>query len=314
MLRTFAKSLLWLTVTAWLSPHTAYAQRPHVEVPHVEHAPVPHVQHAPTPRATHVEHGEHGEHGEAAEHASSARTDHFGKGPFLTVAQRIDANPQLVALLTPLLPAGMTLDQAAAGFRNQGQFIAALHVSQNLKIPFATLKAEMVGNDHDSLGGAIRDVAPTADAKVEARKAETEAKADIKATRPPEPTLAQRIDANAQLVAKLTPLLPAGMTLDQAADGFKNQALFIATLHASKDLNIPFATLKAEMVGADHDGLRGAIRDVAPTVDAKVQAAKAEAEARADIKATRPADADKDDVVKSTTAVSTAGAATSDLK
>jgi len=31
------------------------------------------------------------------------------------------------------------------GFKNQGQFIAALHVSQNLGIPFADLKTAMTG-------------------------------------------------------------------------------------------------------------------------------------------------------------------------
>src|SRR5712691_6002550 len=57
------------------------------------------------------------------------------------VPDQIAANPALVTRLQPLLPSGMTLASAAAGFKNQGQFIAALHVSQNLNIPFAKLKA-----------------------------------------------------------------------------------------------------------------------------------------------------------------------------
>jgi hypothetical protein len=44
-----------------------------------------------------------------------------------------------------MLPAGMTLNEASKGFKNQGQFIAALHVSQNLGIPFADLKTAMTG-------------------------------------------------------------------------------------------------------------------------------------------------------------------------
>jgi len=39
----------------------------------------------------------------------------------------------------------MSLNQASKGFKNQGQFIAALHVSQNLGIPFADLKTAMTG-------------------------------------------------------------------------------------------------------------------------------------------------------------------------
>ena len=73
-------------------------------------------------------------------------------------------------------------DQAAPGFKNQGQFIAALHVSRNLNIPFAQLKAEMTGKDHDNLGQAIHELKPAVDAKAEAKKAEGEAKADRKAT------------------------------------------------------------------------------------------------------------------------------------
>jgi|SRR5579864_5323966 len=104
--------------------------------------------------------------------------------PPVPVPQKIAANPALVARLTALLPPGTTLAAAAAGFKNQGQFIAALHVARNLNIPFAKLKAEMTGTDHDSLGQAIHELQPTANAKGAAKTAEQEARADIKATRP----------------------------------------------------------------------------------------------------------------------------------
>src|SRR5439155_26462097 len=39
----------------------------------------------------------------------------------------------------------LTLQAASAGFKNQGQFIAALHVSHNLNIPFDQLKAKLTG-------------------------------------------------------------------------------------------------------------------------------------------------------------------------
>jgi hypothetical protein len=124
-------------------------------------------------------------HPQPSEHAGTATTKGTEHGsPHLTFIQRIDANPQLVARLTPLLPTGTTLDQAAAGFKNQGQFIAALHVSKDLNIPFAQIKSEMTGSDHDSLGKAIHDLKPTVDAKTAAKTAENEAKADVKATQP----------------------------------------------------------------------------------------------------------------------------------
>jgi len=96
---------------------------------------------------------------------------------------RIESNSQLMSRLQPLLPSGMTLSSAAQGFKNEGQFIAALHVSQNLKIPFAQLKAEMVRPDRDSLGQAIHDLQPSANAKAAVKTAEQEARADIKATK-----------------------------------------------------------------------------------------------------------------------------------
>ena len=65
-------------------------------------------------------------------------------------------NPQLRARLGAMLPSGVTLEQAAEGFRNQGQFIAALQQSQNHDISFGDLKAQMTGDNPLSLGEAMR--------------------------------------------------------------------------------------------------------------------------------------------------------------
>jgi hypothetical protein len=206
-------------------------------------------------------------------------------------ADRIAANAALTARLTPLLPPNTTLADAAKGFKNEGQFIAALHAAKDLGVSFTDLKAEMTGSEHDSLGQAIHDLKPTVDAKTSAKTAAGEAKADITATRP---SLGDRIAANTALAAKLTPLLPSGMTLADAAAGFKNQGQFIAALHAAKDLNVSFADLKAEMTGSAHDSLGQAIHDLKPTADASASAKTAEQEAHSDIKSTRPPDGDGD--------------------
>src|SRR5207248_2067344 len=58
------------------------------------------------------------------------------------IVEHIDRNPQLKARVQHLLPANMSLNDAAAGFRNQGQFIATLHVANNLNIPFTELKSK----------------------------------------------------------------------------------------------------------------------------------------------------------------------------
>ncbi len=108
----------------------------------------------------------------------------------------------------------MTLNQASKGFKNQGQFIAALHVSQNLGIPFADLKTAMtgirpvtttggttgstgttssgstsgtIGTTSDStsklsLGQAIQKLRPGADADSASELAEHQATRDVQTT------------------------------------------------------------------------------------------------------------------------------------
>ena len=140
------------------------------------HPPAP--AHPATPA-----HSETHERAEAPGHTAT-NAPHHAPVPF---SQRIAANPALAARLQPLVPSGMTLASAASGFKNQGQFIAALHVSRNLNIPFAQLKAEMTSADHNSLGRAIQDLRPAANAKTAARDAEREANEDIKVVKPAKP-------------------------------------------------------------------------------------------------------------------------------
>src|SRR6476660_6448175 len=59
------------------------------------------------------------------------------------VQQKLQKNTNLAAKLTSRLPAGTDLMLASAGFRNLGQFVAAVNVSNNLKIPFTELKTKM---------------------------------------------------------------------------------------------------------------------------------------------------------------------------
>jgi hypothetical protein len=99
----------------------------------------------------------------------------------VNISQRLETNPALVARLQPLVPSGLTLTAAADGFRTQGQFIAALHVSRNLNIPFIQLKNEMTGADHISLGQAIHDLRPRANANTAVRAATAQARADLRA-------------------------------------------------------------------------------------------------------------------------------------
>ena len=127
--------------------------------------------------------GQRGQHG-TPRPASAQPVKSAAHPTPVAVPERIAANPALVTRLQPLLPPGMTIATAATGFKNQGQFIAALHVAHNLNIPFAQLKAEMTGVEHESLGQAIHELQPTANAKAAAKTAEQQARADLKATKP----------------------------------------------------------------------------------------------------------------------------------
>ena len=60
----------------------------------------------------------------------------------------------------------------------------AAHVAKNLRIPggFDALKAKVTGTGAVSLGKAIHVLAPNADAKAEAKKANKQASDDLKET------------------------------------------------------------------------------------------------------------------------------------
>jgi len=89
------------------------------------------------------------------------------------VQQKLQRNTNLAAKLESRLPKGTDLMLAAEGFRNLGQFVAAVNVSNNLKIPFADLKMSMV-DEGNSLGQSIKTLRPTADAAREVSIAESQ--------------------------------------------------------------------------------------------------------------------------------------------
>ena len=92
-------------------------------------------------------------------------------------AEALADNKNLASRLQALLPAGVNVQDAAKGFRNLGEFVAAVHVSYNLDIPFDSLKSNMMSGD--SLGKAIHALKPEANAKEEAKRAHKQAKATI---------------------------------------------------------------------------------------------------------------------------------------
>jgi hypothetical protein len=80
--------------------------------------------------------------------------------------------------LAALVPAGLSPEDACRGFRDLSDCSAALHVSQNLNIPFADLKDRVTAGQ--ALGTAIHALKPTADARREAKRAEEQAREDLR--------------------------------------------------------------------------------------------------------------------------------------
>lgn len=122
--------------------------------------------------------------GHSMDHSNSNPGSTKGQGTKeSSVSDRLQDNTKLASKLQSLLPAGTDLQQAAQGFKNLGQFVAAVHVSHNLGIPFDQLKAKMIGPPSESLGKAIQALQPTANAKTEASKAQKQANQDLNDTK-----------------------------------------------------------------------------------------------------------------------------------
>ena len=92
--------------------------------------------------------------------------------------QQLSQQPTLMARIRPLLPRGTDPSHAASGFGDLGDFISAVHVSDNLNIPFHELKSRVTGPEGRSLGEAIRELRPTANPGVEIKRAREQARRD----------------------------------------------------------------------------------------------------------------------------------------
>jgi hypothetical protein len=148
--------------------------------------------HAPSIGQGHGQSGAltHGKSTSTPKSTTSTSSGHQSKPSWETqFSARIESDSAFKLRIENLLPANTDLLAAASGFKNRGQFIAALHVSNNLEISFDALKAKMTGvtttaagetieSEPMSLGKAIHELRPTIPVTVaneEAGKAEEQA-------------------------------------------------------------------------------------------------------------------------------------------
>src|SRR6476661_7942490 len=101
------------------------------------------------------------------------------KPPPSAVQKELQRNLVLADGVRGRLPAGTDLNAAASGFRRLELFVATVHASNNIEIPFAELKRRIV-NDGMTLGQAIQDIRPKSRYWQEAQRAEDEAAAAIR--------------------------------------------------------------------------------------------------------------------------------------
>jgi hypothetical protein len=134
---------------------------------------------------------------------SGSSTTTSGTTPVVSnpLADKISRNPKLAAKVASRLPSDMTLAQASTGFRNQGQFLAAVNVSRNLGIDFVKLQTAMTGQKvtvdpttHEiitkptgdapvSLGRAIQTLKPGVNADAAVQTAQTQSSAMVQSGR-----------------------------------------------------------------------------------------------------------------------------------
>jgi hypothetical protein len=95
------------------------------------------------------------------------------------MTQQLSTDSHLSGRISAILPAGTSVNQASAGFKNLGAFVATAHVAHNLDIPFNELKAKVVAGE--SLGKAIHGLRADADAKAEVKKANRQSREDVQA-------------------------------------------------------------------------------------------------------------------------------------
>ncbi len=102
----------------------------------------------------------------------------------------LSSNPNLAAKLQAMLPANLTVMDAAKGYNNMHNFAAALHAAADLSLPFPQVKCTELGGKYCTpetktkgmnLGKTIQRLKPDmakADVKSAEKRADKEAKGD----------------------------------------------------------------------------------------------------------------------------------------
>jgi hypothetical protein len=113
------------------------------------------------------------------DHASGGASGAGSHGA--SVSEKLTDNTKLASKIEGLT--GQSSAQTACtGFKSLGACVSAAHVSKNLNIPFDTLRSKVTGSGAVSLGQAIHELKPDADAKGATTDADKQTKEDMKSS------------------------------------------------------------------------------------------------------------------------------------
>jgi hypothetical protein len=147
--------------------------------------------HVPSVNQGHGQSGSQG-HAKAGSDQQASSSNHTKTTWETKFNERLQSDPAFQTRIKSLLPTDADPAAAASGFKTRGQFISALHVSQNLHISFDELKARMTGvttvraadgttqtikTEPMSLGKSIQELRPAltpTQVNVEVHKAESQ--------------------------------------------------------------------------------------------------------------------------------------------
>jgi hypothetical protein len=203
--------------------------------------------------------------------------DDLDKTPGVLLTQNKKLSDKLSTLLRQENPPVTDLQAASRGFTSLDELFTAVHISQNMGIPFDQLKTAEQTNG--SIGKAIHLLKLDAHVECEIREAVLQALDDLDKT--PGVLLAQ----NKRLSIKLSTLLrqqdPPVTDLQVASQGFTNLGELFTAVHISQNLSIPFDQLKTQEQTSG--SLGKAIHALKPNADTKVELWEAAAQAADDI-------------------------------
>ena len=153
---------------------------------------------------------------------------------------------------------------------------------------------DMSDRDMRSATTAAETAATTAPAPAATQAAKPRPRSTAAATKAPADSSARNAAApasSAKLAAseprlheRLKPVLNRGARMDVAAEGFRSGEEFATVAHAARNTKVPFLVLKHQVLDEGRT-LADAIHEAKPDVDAKAEAARAQAAAKSDIAA-----------------------------